>query len=51
MVNPILKWAGGKRWLVSSGRLPAPTSYDRYVEPFVGSGAVNRPGFTGDRLV
>lgn len=40
MVNPILKWAGGKRWLVSSGRLPAPTSYDRYVEPFVGSGAV-----------
>lgn len=38
-VQPFLKWAGGKRWLVSKG-LPTPNSYNRLVEPFVGSGAV-----------
>lgn len=40
MVTPILKWAGGKRWLVATDRLPRPSSYRRYVEPFLGSGAV-----------
>lgn len=40
MVLPMLKWAGGKRWLANGNRLPVPPEYDRYVEPFVGSGAV-----------
>ena len=36
---PFLKWAGGKRWLVSRG-FPAPAAFDRLVEPFVGSAAI-----------
>ena len=40
MTSPILKWAGGKRWLVAGGRLPKPQNYNRYVEPFLGSAAV-----------
>ncbi|WP_084717633.1 DNA adenine methylase [Sphingomonas sanxanigenens] len=40
MIEPFLKWAGGKRWLTSSGGLPAPQHFDRYVEPFLGGGAV-----------
>lgn len=36
---PFLKWAGGKRWLVSRG-VPAPAAFDRLVEPFVGSAAI-----------
>lgn len=40
MINPFLKWAGGKRWLVARRLLPVPIKFDRYVEPFVGSGAV-----------
>lgn len=40
MVEPILKWAGGKRWLVAKHSLPQPERYARYVEPFMGSGAV-----------
>lgn len=40
MVSPMLKWAGGKRWLVTGDRLPKPSKYNRYVEPFLGSGAV-----------
>ena len=39
-VSPFLKWAGGKRWLVSSGRLPVPDTFERYIEPFLGSGAI-----------
>lgn len=38
--EPFLKWAGGKRWLVRRHLNLFPTSYNRYVEPFVGSGAV-----------
>ena len=37
---PFLKWAGGKRWLAETFcelQLPA---YSRYIEPFLGSGAV-----------
>lgn len=39
-VVPFLKWAGGKRWLVNSSRIPVPKSFNRYFEPFLGSGAV-----------
>lgn len=40
MIGPFLKWAGGKRWLASSSRLPIPDQFERYIEPFVGGGAV-----------
>jgi DNA adenine methylase len=40
-VSPFLKWPGGKRWLVPFLReLLANERYDRYVEPFLGGGAV-----------
>jgi DNA adenine methylase len=38
-MDPFLKWAGGKRWLLQSGELPLPPNYTRFVEPFLGSGA------------
>ena len=37
---PFLKWAGGKRWFASTAASLLPTSYERYIEPFVGSGAL-----------
>jgi len=39
-VKPILKWAGGKRQLLPRLRRYYPRSFDRYFEPFLGSGAV-----------
>jgi DNA adenine methylase len=39
-VRPILKWAGGKRQLLPALRRYYPARFDRYVEPFLGSGAV-----------
>lgn len=39
-VRPILKWAGGKRQLLPELRRFYPAAFERYVEPFVGSGAV-----------
>ncbi len=39
-MRPLLKWAGGKRQLLPALRRHYPTSFDRYIEPFVGSGAV-----------
>jgi DNA adenine methylase len=39
-VRPILKWAGGKRQLLPELRRFYPRRFDRYVEPFLGSGAV-----------
>ena len=39
-MRPLLKWAGGKRQLLPALRRLYPTSFARYVEPFVGSGAV-----------
>ena len=39
-MRPLLKWAGGKRQLLPALRRHYPGSFDRYVEPFVGSGAV-----------
>jgi DNA adenine methylase len=40
VIIPPLKWAGGKRWLVNADLLPFPSKIERYVEPFLGSGAV-----------
>ena len=39
-IHPFLKWAGGKRWLVGKHPDAFPTKFNRYIEPFVGSGAV-----------
>src|ERR1044071_3376176 len=38
--RPLLKWAGGKRQLLPVLRRHYPASFDRYVEPFLGSGAL-----------
>jgi len=40
VTEPFLKWAGGKRWLANSDQLPLPVSFDRYIEPFLGGGAI-----------
>lgn len=37
---PFLRWAGGKRWFVQHHADLIPRGYDRYIEPFLGSGAV-----------
>jgi len=37
---PFLKWAGGKRWLLTIIDEILPSEYNVYVEPFLGSGAV-----------
>ena len=39
-VRPILKWAGGKRQLLPELRPFYPRHFNRYLEPFLGSGAV-----------
>ncbi|MFG0330119.1 MAG: DNA adenine methylase [Phycisphaerales bacterium] len=39
-VIPFLKWAGGKRWLVAKSPELFDIPFTRYVEPFLGSGAV-----------
>ncbi|NVM63218.1 DNA adenine methylase [Mucilaginibacter sp. SG538B] len=39
-VLPFLKWAGGKRWLTNNLLQYLPNTYNRYFEPFLGSGAV-----------
>ena len=39
-LRPFLKWVGGKRQLLPVLRPFFPTQFDRYFEPFVGSGAV-----------
>lgn len=40
MGNPFLKWAGGKNWFVERENLRFPKKYNRYIEPFLGGGAV-----------
>lgn len=42
ILKPLFKWVGGKRRLlpVLHEHMPASDSYDRYVEPFLGSGAL-----------
>jgi DNA adenine methylase len=37
---PFLKWPGGKRWLATRAIEISPTTFGRYYEPFVGSGAM-----------
>lgn len=39
-LTPFLKWAGGKRWLVKDHISLFDVQFDRFVEPFLGSGAV-----------
>lgn len=38
--RPILKWAGGKQQLLPELLARVPASYGRYIEPFVGGGAL-----------
>ena len=40
VVVPPLKWAGGKRWFALNHLDLLPKTYERYVEPFLGSGAL-----------
>jgi DNA adenine methylase len=39
-IPPLLKWAGGKRQLLPHLRRFYPRAFNRYIEPFFGSGAV-----------
>lgn len=39
-LSPFLKWAGGKRWFADRWLQLIPNNFNRYIEPFVGSGAV-----------
>ena len=40
LVNPFIKWAGGKRQLLEHIHNRMPKKYNNYIEPFVGGGAV-----------
>jgi DNA adenine methylase len=39
-LDPFLKWAGGKRWFVRRHEPLLPKAFKRYIEPFLGGGAV-----------
>jgi DNA adenine methylase len=39
-VTPFLKWAGGKRWLWRRHGDVFPRDFNRYIEPFLGGGAI-----------
>lgn len=40
--KPFLRWAGGKQKLIGSllEKLPHPSTFDRYIEPFLGAGSL-----------
>jgi len=38
--RPVLKWVGGKTQLLDALRARIPTKFNRYIEPFVGGGAL-----------
>ena len=40
MIEPFLKWPGGKRWLTSRHLEMFPKTYGKYIEPFLGGAAV-----------
>lgn len=40
LVQPFLKWAGGKRYIIESILKSKPKDFDIYYEPFLGAGAV-----------
>jgi DNA adenine methylase len=48
--RPLLKWAGGKRQLLPALRGYYPRTFNRYIEPFFGSGAVFFDLHASDRL-
>lgn len=48
--RPLLKWAGGKRQLLPILRRYCPPAFERYCEPFVGSGAVFFDLYAAGRL-
>lgn len=39
-IVPFLKWAGGKRWLIPNIDLPNIGQHKKYIEPFLGGGAL-----------
>lgn len=53
--TPFVKWAGGKTRLLPQYVPYFPTTFERYIEPFVGGGAVffhlHRQGWLADKLV
>jgi len=49
-VRPLLKWAGGKRQLLPHLRPLYPARFNRYIEPFLGSGAVFFDLYSAQRL-
>lgn len=40
LLQPFLKWPGGKRWFVRNYSHLLPLDYNTYIEPFLGGGAV-----------
>jgi len=50
VIRPLLKWAGGKRQLLPALQLYYPGNFTRYMEPFLGSGAVFFDLFNTGRL-
>ncbi len=48
--KPVIKWAGGKQRLLNQFEPLFPAAFDRYFEPFLGSGAVFYHLWTRSRL-